>query len=537
MKLSHRPIPLLMLALSMVIQVPAFAWGPEAREAIARSAYQILQYDIYEIAKAGDVSYEADLMRGARDGKSIIAATLPIHSDKQALDAIEYEIQLLRAARASGVGSHFAYRLGTLSALIADTMQPYGNAFTDREKVLKKSMDASIDAVIYSINPSIHKNKNNYVSSAHQYFYKYRTLYSDDYLLIREDYRHGIGYEGFSSQAMEDYFSRSVVAVVDSWYTILHPKDNPRAGKPSPDSLTSYYVKEIGYLLDAHENIKFAKRAYGVYQESKTSMIETHIEVGDLFYSFATEESMEIGVTEWKIAQAQPGRHRNEAARRLSTHYISEGDDYVAHSLTPEYFESDLNDAIYSYRNALTYDRTNEVAARKIIETSAMKRRREKSYQREQNFIDKGLEKIEEADSSRMNKNFTETLASYNAAISLFRQVGDDFRDLVLTAGNNINAVNKNKKATIREVIDTANANMEEADDALVNAEYDAATALYYSVISDVKIILSVVLEGSVNEKTVNALIDTANYGIEDTQKAKERAAAKPKPTVRSPKR
>ena len=71
-------------------------------------------------------------------------------------------------------------------------------------------------------------------------------------------------------------------------------------------------------------------------------------------------------------------------------------------------------------------------------------------------------------------------------AINLFQQVSDLFRDLSATSDNNISTVNKDKKSTIREVIDSANANMEEADDVLINAEYEAATSKYYSVISDV---------------------------------------------------
>ncbi len=58
MKLSS--ISYLVLLLGMIFQSSAFSWGPEAHKSIALSAYQILQYDIYEIAKAGDVSYEAD---------------------------------------------------------------------------------------------------------------------------------------------------------------------------------------------------------------------------------------------------------------------------------------------------------------------------------------------------------------------------------------------------------------------------------------------------------------------------------------------
>ena len=526
MKSFLRTTRMSILALIVLAQTPAFAWGPDSREAIARSAYQILQYDIYEIAKAGKISYEADLIRGARDGKAVIAQTSPLNSDEQALNAISYEIQLLRAVRKNGVGSYFAYRVGALSALIADTMQPYGNSYTDEEKEIKHSLDASMDELIYSLNPTIIKQNNVYMYSVPQYFGKNRSLFKADQMLIREDYRREVGFDGFASNAMEGYFIRSVEAVVDAWYTIMNPKDNDRAGKPSQDAITRYYVNEIGYLINVRKNFDYATRAFRVYQSTNTDMIETHIEVGDIFYGFGTPESMKLGVSEWKIAQAEPGNHRKDAAKRLSAHYIRKGDEYVAHAATPNYFESDLTDAIRSYQDALTYDRTNEIASQKVIVTAGLKKKREDAYQKEQTYIDNGLKQVADAEKARMGKDYAQTLVALNNAISLFEQVGQGgFRDLNSTASDNINNVNKNKKSTIREVIEAANSIMEQADDALLNAEFDIAESNYSSVISKVQVILKVVPEGSVDEKTVNALIETAEYGLEDTKKARERKA------------
>ncbi len=527
MKSIHLPIRLFLLALLVLAQAPAFAWGPESREAITRSAYRILQYDIYEIAKAGDISYEADLIRGARDGKSIIAKNLPLNTDQQAMEAIASEIQLLRAVRKNGVGSHFAYRLGVLSALIADTMQPYGNAYTDEQKELKKSLDASMDELVYRMNPTILKTKNKYVLSIDQYFYANRPMFKEDLSLIREDYRHDEGFDGFASNAMEGYFIRSVEMIVDVWYTIMNGKENPRASKPSKDSITRYYVDEIGYLLSVRENLDFAKRAYGVYQKLDTRLIETHIDLGDQFYAFGTEESMEIGVNEWKVAQKKPGKVSKDASRRLSAHYISLGDSYVENAQSPEYLESDYTDAIRAYHNAFTYDRTNEIASSKVIEATDLKEKRDKARDKEQTYIDEGLEKVKEAEKARNNENFGQSLISYNSAIILFEQVTDLFRDLKATASDNINNVNNNKKSTIREVINTANNKMEQADDALLNAEYDLAIEYYNAVSSTVSVILTVVPEGSVDEKTVNALIETAEFGKEDVGRAKKRAEEK----------
>ena len=160
MILNRNMIRCITLVLSLAVLPSAYSWGPEARKSIALSAYRILQYDIYEIAKAGDVSYEADLVRGAMDGRSIIEESLPIHTDRQAILAIEYEIQLLRKAREHGIGSYFAYRLGVLSALIADVMHPFGIAHSPDDERLKEMIDADIDETVYDQNVVIDKRKN-----------------------------------------------------------------------------------------------------------------------------------------------------------------------------------------------------------------------------------------------------------------------------------------------------------------------------------------------------------------------------------------
>lgn len=522
MKLKSISIACLACFLSTVVQPSAFSWGPEAHKSIALSAYQILQYDFYEIAKAGEVKYEADLLRGAMDGRGVIEESLPIHDDEQAIDAIQYEIQLLRAVREHGVGSHFAYRLGTLSALMADVMHPYGIAYTPEQEKLKEMIDVDIEESVYSQDINIMRRKNDFITSVEQYVMKTRPFHSEDQVLIRDEYRRGINFKGYAGTAMGHYYIRAVEAVVDVWYTIMSPMVNPRAPKPSERAITWYFVNEVKYLLNVRQNIDYAHRAYAVYEKVNPGIVETHLVLGDTFYDFGTHESRTSGVAEWVKVQRVPGIHRGEALTRLSRHYIQEGDAYMAHSRSPEYMESDLSEALHAFRLALQYDRTNAGAAEKITDTTVVIQERKKEYTLQQKYIDGAMLLIQEAEKSRLDKDYSTTLFAYSQALNMLQAVDAQFRDLQETAKETISRVKKDKKSSIREVINNANASLEAADTALLNLDFDEAILNYTAAKSSVAVIRAD--PGSVDEQTIRALIVSSDRGIADTESSRDRA-------------
>ena len=504
-----------------LFQPAAFSWGPEAHRSIALSAYQILQYDLYEIAKSGEVSYEMDLLRGAMDGRGIVEESLSINDDKQAIDAIDYEVQLLRAVREHGVGSHFAYRLGTLSALVADVMHPFGIAYTPEQEKLKEMIDVDIEEAIYSQDVDITRRSNDYITSAEKYVTKTRQFQLEDQVLIRDEYRRGINFRGYAGTAMGHYYERAVEAVVDIWYTIMSPTVNPRAPKPSQRVVTWYFVNEVKYLLNVRQNIDYANRAYQVYEKVNPGIIETHLVLGDTYYDFGTHDSRVVGVAEWVKVQQTPGIHRKKALTRLSRHYIEEGDTFMAHSRSPESMESDLSEALHSFKLAMQYDRTNAGAATKITETSVVILERKKEYTLQQQYIDGAMLSIQEAEKSRLDKDYSNTLFAYDQSLNALSWVDTQFRDLDETAKETISRVKKDKKSTIREVIDNANSSLEIADTAQLNGNFDEAILNYRSVKSLVSVIRD---PGTVDKQTIAALIESSDLGISDTEISRDRA-------------
>lgn len=532
MNLSTRMTRIAVLALVCAIQYPADAWGPLARQTIAQSAYKLLQYEIYDIAKAGPVSYEADVIRGAYDGAAAIEYTLPIHSDEQAIEAIGYEIHLLREIRKEGMGSHFAYRMGVLSALIANTMQPFGNAWNDEEERIRDMTDQAIeDRARKILNVVIPDHKSGHISSFSQYVKKNRPGFKDDMVVIREDFRRGVNERGFTTAATPTYFRRSVLAVCDVWNTIISRTEPAITYNPSREAITWYYVDEIGYLLNVRENIEYAIRAYEVYQRLNPGIVETHIAVGDLYYNFGTRQSREIGVAEWKIAQRTPGKYRKQASRLLSDHYISEGEGYVAHSRTPDSLESDLPDALHSYESALEFDRTNAIAARKISDTSVAIQDRKRLYTEQQQYIDGATLAIQSAEEAKLAQDFGSAISDYGIALAFFELVDNEFRDLGDVAKQGISDVKKDIKSTVRAVINQANASLEAGDNALLNTNYDEAIRNYRAVDTTLRI-LSPDSMTSVDKQSVDGLLASSEQGINDAEVGKNRAAKKPNPAA-----
>ena len=134
------------IALTLVVVTSqAFAWGPRAQRTITGMAIQVIQHKYPGTFQPGESNYKIDVMRGAEAGMAVVAETLPIHSQEEAIQAVAIQIALLRDIRPTGAGSYFAFRMGVLSALISDIMLPYGLAWTPEDRALQQKIQADIN--------------------------------------------------------------------------------------------------------------------------------------------------------------------------------------------------------------------------------------------------------------------------------------------------------------------------------------------------------------------------------------------------------
>lgn len=506
----------------------ASAWGPQARQAIALGALSLVRRPTPDAFIAGEVSYERGLMRGAVDGSEVLGKDVPLYSDLQTIDAIGTEIQLLREARARGAGSHFAYRMGVLCALVSDVILPFGFSYTEAEDATRDRIRADLEKRVLTFTYSPLKRTFYYVGSPRLYFDARRSFFHDDRQIIADEYSRGQGYDGFLAEAGPVYFDRAVQAVADVWYTVFQEQGSQTDVRPSVRQLSFYYIDEIAYLLDVMESMEYADRAYGVFKEINPSEINpslslAYVEIGDLFYEFGTEEGKLRGVEEWKIAQRVPGEARKLASRRLGAHFISEGERLYRRSQSPDAFESDLPDALRSFQDALEFDRTNEEAARRISETSVAINDRRQEYELQQRFIDKAMGIITVAERSRVAKDFVSAITAYNQALLLVELIAPDFKNLYETAQDTSSAIGKDIKSVISEVLSTADDSIERGEAQMLNNNFDEAIKFFRLVETIVDVIPAE--EGSMNEQRKQDMVDTANGLISDAQLEKKRLA------------
>lgn len=499
----------------------ASAWGPQARQAIALGALQIVRRDVPDAFYGGDVNYEQNLMRGAVAGPEVLGEDVPLYNDVQTVDAIGTEIQILREARARGAGSHFAYRMGALSALVADVILPFGFGFTEEEDALRDQIRSDLERRVETFTYSPLRRALHYVDSPRLYFEAKRSFFHDDRRLIQDEYARGLGHSGFLTGAGPVYFDRAVQAAADVWYTVFREQDSRTDVKPSARQVSFYYIDEIAYLLEVMGSMEYAERAYGLFTEANPSLRMAYVEIGDLFYAFGTEESKLRAVEEWKIAQRVPGEACNLASQRLGAHFISEGKRLFIRSDGPDGIESDLPDALRSFQKALEFDRTNVEAANRITETSVAINVRRQDYEQEQAYIDNAMKVIKDAERSRMDKDFVSTIYSYNQALNLIELVTPKFKNLYVTAQDTSSAIAKDIKSVISEVIDSANVAIETGEEHMLNGNYDEAIRFYGLVEMIVDVIPAE--EGSVNAQRKQDLIDTANGQVSEAKLARKR--------------
>jgi tetratricopeptide (TPR) repeat protein len=529
--MKNRRLTLILCSTLLFLSIAesASAWGPEARRRIVSSALSIVRQAVPRAITSETTAYDADVIKGMEDGWASIAERLPIGNEQQAVEAISYELDTLKAALPHGAGSHFAYRMGVLAALTSDAMLPYGITFTSKEDKLGEQLKTDIDRIASRLKfqPKIRNVR--FIHATNSYYRTYRRDIEGDKNIIADDYRRGKGFQGYMTQATPAYYQRAIEAVVDVWYTVFTQKSRQAVLPPSSRTMTAYYIDEIEYLLDKKDNFEFANRAYNLYEKFNPDLKETHLTIGDLYYHYGVEkefrESVQRGVDEWKKAQTNSGKQRQAASERLSDHYISEGDSLYKRASSPIGQESDFTDALNAFRLALEYNRTNPLAADRISETSKIIQQRREDYEMQQAFIDSSMSIMKGAERSLVAKDYSSTLGSYNQALNLLTSITDQFSDLQIIAKDTSSTINKEVKRVINDIFDSANAAIDEGDTHLYGTRYDEAIKSYEKAKNMVKIVE--VDTTSYNHKQKMEMLDQVEGLIQDAQASKASAANK----------
>jgi len=466
----------------------AHAWGPRAQRTISGMAIQVIQSKFPGTFRPGDslgrftpgqTSYEQDVLKGAEAGWDVIAKDVPINSTKEAVLAVAAQIHLLAEVRPYGAGSYFAYRLGALSSLISDIMLPYGLAWTPEEQRLQELIEADIEKHITRYSYTNHETSRMLMTNASEYFRAKQQFYGDNMLLIADDYKRGRGYDGLLKESSRAQFEDAIEAVADAWYTIMETGSAHKAAIANDDLLAQYFVDEIAYQLGEKKNFHQAGMVYENLASLNATDPVIYEAVGDLYYSFDTRRSAERSVREWRIAYDIGGANRESVARKISDHFLREGQDYLAQASEKGRGETELPAALASFKNALQYNRTSESAADLIQSTN--KRITERNQRREMiiNIIATAESAREQADTLAAGGSYGNAIPSYRQAIEILAAVDDEFTDQFDIAKSTTQDITKSISTAIASIQEAASAAIDEGERLEEQHKFDDAIAAY----------------------------------------------------------
>lgn len=411
----------------------AAAWGPKAQSAVMNTSLQLLRREYSrEYFDATEFKFHADLVRGALDGPREVLE-IEINTEDDALNAISTEVNLLREARRFGVDSYFAYRMGSLGALVSNLYLPYALAIEDvpQAEELRRRIEKDVDAHLSTYQMKPVSRPMRYIRSPREYFSEDRYFTRRAADLVAADYATATGYDGYLSNGAEAFFERAVLAVADIWNTVLTTEDNGVEVKPSRRALTWYLVSEIEYELLERNNLRQAEKAYEHFASVNPGIIAAYERVGDHFYDYGAKDR---AVEEWRIAVGFSGPERKRIAEKLANHFIEVGRSHIRQFNSPEPPDRSLEKAIEAFREALSVDRANNVAADLLAEAQVMKRENDEARQFAIELIASAEKVKKEADQSADERLYQDSITTYQQAIHIAENVDGRFQEQKKTA-------------------------------------------------------------------------------------------------------
>jgi hypothetical protein len=460
---------------TLLSMADASAWGPRAQRSISYMALQVLQKDYPDVLR----DYHQDIIRGAEDGFGVIAETLPLHSDTDAMVAVGAQMLLLREVRNFGVDEYFAYRMGVLASLTSDILMPYGFAWSPEEERLQAVIGQDVDEHIESFAMDQGAGPRTYLRNSLAYFAEHRRFLEENERIIAEDYRSGLGYRGLLREGAPKYFNRCINAVADVWHTVLRTESDSSDRPASREMLTWYFAREIEYMLNVKKNFRKADLAFNNFQDVNPGIMESYDQVGDLYYAFDSDDSIRRAVDTWRLAYSLPGAVRDRVGAKLSQHFMNVGISFFEKE---KYNDEDLPSALTAFQESLSYDRENASAAgyiqqvnRKIEERAELRRLYEEMLSSAESIRAK-------AGRATLDGDYGSAIAELRNAIKLLDGLGDEFPSIYASAQSSASGMRKEISNVLQEIIGRATAAIDEGDGARDSRNYEAAIRSYAQV-------------------------------------------------------
>ena len=404
----------------LVFSLPALvasAWGPRAMRGITRTAMHVLPSDVGGALR----QYEDEIFAGASISDEELLKRFPQYGFGDPVLTVSSEIELLRTAKAGGVSSYFAYRMGVLGQLVAAMNQPFFTVpGSERVPSLRERYEA--DAEVFSATGiSYEASERRYLLDVRTYFEQQRGYLEDAETLIASEYDTGAGFRGYGKRSLSVHFTNAVNAVADAWFTVLG--EVPAGVQPAtrPVSLRGYYVDAIGFYLGRDDD-DGASRTHRFLESAGLLEEDTLKRVGDQYYENARYEQ---AIALYRAVLEKAPR-RTDVRRRISDYFFKRG----LALLTEKQYEQ----AEEAFDEVLRSDVSRSDAREKKLEAERLIEERRASLELAQARVDDARKAIATAARAEAQRKFAEAVALYRQAGEAYAKVGDEFEEEYIEA-------------------------------------------------------------------------------------------------------
>jgi tetratricopeptide (TPR) repeat protein len=502
----------------------ALAWETKSRRAITGTALQMLRRHYSDAFKGSEVNYESDLIRGALDGPAALRETLPMATEEQLINSIGAQINQLRHARQTGVGSYFAYRMGVLSALVGDYFLPFAGDPSPRAREIVPDIREDLEKHLPEFRYQPSRGGLHFIRYPNEYFRDRRKFFSGAEALIMADYAPGgTGYNGYLKKGGEAFFANAVEAITDVWHTVLQPGTG--VGTASDEGLVWYLVDEIEYLLSVKKNLREAERVLERFQRLNRNDFEAYEKVADYFYGYGGESGTDQGLRLWETSLTASGPERRRVLRKLAAHYMREGDQQFQIAMQPNAPKDALQKAKTQFLRALEYDRTSKEAADKVRDVQVEIEAKIERQQFMMEMVSSGQELMRRAQAAELQGNFESALPMYERAIHTFGQVGGEFEEQSNASLEGADRARTSINKLINTVIDQGRDFLNSGDDLLDLKKFNEAISEYRKVEPHVAFLDGVDL-GPGQRQELEELTAQSKDSVNKAEQQKRRAAA-----------
>ncbi len=421
-----------LLAVSMAA-ADASAWGPQAQRSIMQTALQLVRREYsQQYYREGEFAFETDLVQGAQDGWSS-ALGLELRDPEDAINAVHSQIRLMRYVRTYGVGDYFGYRMGVLGSLVADLYLPL--AITEDQspqtREIRRRIQDDIDEHLATLRYQGGRPGLNYIRSPKDYFDQANRFSPDVVFIVSSDYTGRSGFDGYLKNGASAHFSRAVLAVADTFHTVLRDASDAYDQEPSREAATWYFVDEIRYLLLVKDDPEQAEKAYQRFTSVNPGIIPAYERVGDYFYESGDRER---GVQEWRVASTFSGPERKRIIRKLAGYYVEVGRENLALADRPGDPERYVDAAVRAFTDALSVDRTSREAGDLLAHAQEVRKEMRQEMATNLDLVASSETLLEQANNAFNERIYEEAITSAQRAATLAESVSGRFTKIAAQA-------------------------------------------------------------------------------------------------------